>query len=388
MMTPDLTQSQSALELLQHLISIPSVNPDIGGHQTFPPSIFGEQQIATSLKPFLEACGFAVTLEEVLPGRPNLIARAPGSNERPRVLFGPHLDTVGVEHMVIPPFEPTISEGKLWGRGTSDTKGPMASMLWALKENAEALATAPVALDFVGFMGEETTQLGSKDFAQKYGTDYEFAIVGEPTNLRIVHCTKGSLWVELSAQGRSAHASQPHLGENAIMKLYEGFAKLTPRLDQAFAEMQHPVLGKPTWNLGLFSGGTQPNVVADHAKLSLDIRTTPKLWQQGGALQLVEQELPEGELSITKSHENPPMEVSPEHPWIEKIQSIHPSASCVGAPWFSDAAHLNEAGLASICLGPGSIDQAHTEDEFILIEDFQQGVEFFTVLIEQFCHNS
>jgi len=81
------------------------------------------------------------------------------------------------------------------------------------------------------------------------------------------------------------------------------------------------------------------------------------------------------------------MEVSPEHPWIEKIQSIHPSASCVGAPWFSDAAHLNEAGLASICLGPGSIDQAHTENEFILIENFQQGVEFFRLLIERLCHN-
>src|SRR5690606_19499642 len=104
----------------------------------------------------------------------------------PRVLLGPHLDTVGVGSMTIDPFGAEIRDGKLWGRGASDTKGPMAAMLWGLKENAGILADLPVAADFVAFMGEESGQWGSKDFAKHHGHDYAFAIVGEPTSLDIV----------------------------------------------------------------------------------------------------------------------------------------------------------------------------------------------------------
>lgn len=377
----NITNPSSPVELLQALISIPSVNPEGVSKADLDTGHFGEQRIAEALIPLLENAGFSVILEEVEPGRPNLIARAPGSNDRPRIFFGPHLDTVSVKTMVIPPFSGELKDGKIWGRGSTDTKGSMASMIWALIKNADLLADAPVAIDFIAFMGEETQQLGSKHFAKHHADEYEFGIAGEPTSLQIVNCTKGCLWATLSAKGKAVHASKPHLGENAILKLFNSFSALTNALDVQFSKLSHPVLGKTTWNLGLFNGGTSPNIVADEASLTLDIRTIPALWEQGGAEELIERLSKDLEVTFLCHEENPPMEVSPENKWIKAIQKAQPTAKCVGAPWFSDAAHLNAGGIPSICLGPGVIDQAHTEDEYITVADYEAGVEFFTELV-------
>ncbi len=175
----------SLIALLQHLIQIPSVNPD--GDPGFSPR--GELEMAKALTPFLQSLGMKVILEEVEKDRPNLIAKAPGREDRPRILLGPHLDTVGVSAMTIDPFKGSIANGKIYGRGASDTKGPMAAMLWALKTHAHRLADLPVAIDFVAFMGEESLQPGSRHFAKHHAKDYQFAIAGEPTSLEIVYCT-------------------------------------------------------------------------------------------------------------------------------------------------------------------------------------------------------
>lgn len=383
-----LSQVSNAIELLQALITIPSVNPEGASEEALATGHFGELKLASAIKPFLEEAGFKVELEEVEPGRPNLIARAPGPTNRPRIFFGPHLDTVGVETMVITPFSGDIKDEKIWGRGASDTKGPMASMLWGLKENAKLLASLPVACDFVGFMGEETQQLGAKHFVKHHANEYEFAIVGEPTSLQIVNCTKGSLWATLSTEGKAVHASQPENGINAILKLQEAFQQIREGLDQEFSSYSHPILGKTSWNLGLFSGGTRPNVVADKAQLTLDIRTIPELWEKGGANTLLASLISELDVNLSFSEENPPMEVAENNEWITAIQNAHPTAKCVGAPWFSDAAHLNAGGISAICLGPGSISQAHTKDEFITIKDYEDGVTFFTELIRSFKNNT
>jgi len=160
-------------------------------------------------------------------------------------------------------------------------------MLWGLIQNKDLLTDSRTAIDFVGFMGEETQQLGAKHFAKHHGNQYDFGIAGEPTSLDIVHCTKGSLWATLSAKGVAVHASQPERGENAIIKLFTAFQEIMTELDANFSKTSHPILGKSTWNLGTIQGGTRPNVVADQASLSIDIRTIPALWDQGGAAQLL-----------------------------------------------------------------------------------------------------
>ncbi|GAA5496161.1 acetylornithine deacetylase [Rubritalea halochordaticola] len=367
-------------QLLQELIRIPSVNPDNdpGTDQV------GEQRIAEYLRDLLTSHDFEVTLEEVLPGRPNLIARCPGPKDRPRIFFGPHTDTVGVSGMVFDPFCGDIVDDTIIGRGASDTKGPMAAMLTALIENKDLLATLPIAVDFVAFMAEESSQHGSKHFAKQHADEYSFAIAGEPTSLDIVYTTKGSLWLTLAARGTAAHASQPERGSNAIMTLARSLDIINRKLSNRLATFTHPVLGHSTLNVGTIQGGTRPNIVPDFAQAEIDIRTTPDLMVAGGALPLVTSFLEEMNLplEILSAHENPPMATPEDNTMIKQIIKATPSCQLVGAPWFSDAAHLSAVGLPSICLGPGSINQAHTKDEFIKIADLEAGHTFFSNFIK------
>ncbi len=369
------------MRLLQQLIRIPSVNPDNAAPDQA--GVTHEQILADFLANWLSDIGAQVTLEEIQPRRPNLIARFAPLDGRPRILLGPHLDTVGVENMTIDPFSGEIRDGRIWGRGASDTKGPMAAMLEALRENQDILSSLPVAIDFVAFMGEEASQHGSKDFAKKYGADYQFAIVGEPTSMDIVHTTKGSLWATLTATGTAAHSSQPHLGDNAILKLTRALHILHDSLVPTLASFRDDILGPCTLNIGTISGGTRPNIVPDHARAEIDIRQTPELHNSGGALQLLRQTITELKLplEIDYAHENPPMETDPDNPFIQKLLATDSRTKLAGAPWFSDAAHLAAAGIPSVCLGPGSIDQAHTKDEFIEISALQEGTAFFSKFI-------
>ncbi len=368
--------------LLQQLVQIPSVNPDQTPGDTS--GITHELRVAKFLENYLHGIGAEVSLEEIEPGRPNLIARFAPLDGRPRILLGPHLDTVSVKNMTISPFSGEIRDGKVWGRGTSDTKGPMAAMLHALSENKEILPDLPIAVDFVAFMGEEAGQPGSKHFAKNHAHHYSFAIVGEPTSLQIVHTTKGSLWATLTTKGIAAHASQPETGDNAILKLADSLIKLQEKLEPALAAFTHPSLGHSTLNIGTIHGGTSPNIVPAAASATIDIRQTPSLAAAGGSLRFLQEVIREAglPLSVSGANENLPMETDIAHPMIQQLLSISPTTKLASAPWFSDAAHLSAAGLPSICIGPGSIDQAHTKDEFITLADLDAGESFFSAFIK------
>lgn len=365
---------ETVVELLQKLVKIPSVNPDNspGTDRT------GEAEMVGFLGEWLSGYGATIETEEVRSGRENLIARFAPLDGRPRIFFGPHSDTVGVGEMTIDPFGGEIRDGKLWGRGACDTKGPMSSMLWALVQERERLADLPVAVDFVAFMGEESCQWGSRRFAERYADKYDFAIVGEPTSMEVVHVTKGSLWATLVADGKAAHSLMPEIGDNAILKMARGLSRMEKDLVEKLASYTHPVLGHSTLNVGGIRGGSRPNIVPDRTEAEIDIRLTPSLHDDGGAAALVMSVLRDKapELRLENLHENPPMETEADHPVIEALLAAGVGKR-TGAPWFSDAAHLSAAGIPSICIGPGSIYQAHTVDEFIDLADLEKSVDVF-----------
>ncbi len=368
----------SVTELLQALIRIPSVNPfalddDSALH-------LGEARCAQYIADFLARLGAEVTVEEIEPNRPNVIGRFPSRGAgKPRVLLAPHIDTVTIKGMTIDPFAAEIWEGKVYGRGASDTKGTMAAMLWALRElGSSRLADLAVEVTFAGFMGEENSQPGSKHFAQNH-PDYAFAVVGEPTGLDVVYTHKGTTWAELVARGRSAHGSRPEIGDNAILKLTRALDQLDRNFPPAMRAFADPVLGLPTMNIGQLEGGSQPNIVPDRAVASCDFRLTPALAEHG-FLELLRQHLPE-EITVVPRLECQPLATDPEHPMIAALAEAG-SGRKVGAPWFCDAAHLAAAGIPSVAAGPGSIDQAHTDDEWIAIDDLEKGVNFYRAFLE------
>ena len=365
----------SATALLQELIRIPSVNPDGAAGQ----DATGEAAMAGAVGEFLERCGASVSFEEVLPGRPNVIGKFPGGNGKPGLLFAPHTDTVSVRGMTIPPFGGEISDGRIHGRGASDTKGTMAAMLWALYELKDQIADLEVGVTFVGFMGEEAGQPGSKHFAKAHAGEFAFAVVGEPTELHVVHAHKGCVWLELSTEGRSCHGSTPELGENAIRKLMPVLLPLLPLIEARLPEFADATLGNPTVSLGQIVGGTSPNIVPARCRAVLDFRETPALHRAGGALALVESLLPgiEGgsEVQLRVIGNSAPLFTDPGEDGIQRLLSL--GSQLTTAPWFCDAGRLGEVGLAAVACGPGKIAQAHTKDEFLSIADLEDGVDFY-----------
>ena len=375
---------KSVIELTQALIRIPSVNPDgdPGTEHT------GERKCAEFVARFLEHSGAEAFLDEVEAGRPNVIGRfssnpLPDGRKKPRIVFGPHTDTVGVGGMVIEPFGGEIRDGRVWGRGASDTKGPMATMLWALHEMRDEIADLPVEVHFAGFMSEESAQLGSQHFARHHGP-YDFAIIAEPTDLKTVFKHKGCLWADIHTTGIAAHGATPERGENAIVKMARLVAALDGEFRDLLVEASGPDewLGQSTINLGIIHGGTRSNIVPDSCCLRVDIRTTPGLKKRGGALLLLREFVAKHDSTapVTVASEAMPLDTDPDHPLVHKLVSC--GASLTGAPWFCDAAFLAAAGTPAVAVGPGSIAQAHTKDEFISIEDLKNGVAFFRSFLQ------
>ncbi len=374
MSTKGFQTPKSATRLLQDLISIPSVNPDgdPGCAST------GEQQIADYIAAFLKKCGAEVDLIPVLPGRPNVIAhfKAARAPHALPITFAPHLDTVSVRGMTIDPFHPKIVAGKIFGRGASDTKGPMASMLWALKSWSEkqkpASRTLPVV--FAGLMGEEAGNDGAIHL-MKSGFKTDFAIIGEPTDLKIVHAHKGALWFTVETVGKSCHASTPERGKNAILLMTEIIRTLENDFVPFLHAHSHPHLGKPSFNIGTITGGSKVNIVPSQCKIECDIRTIP-----GCGMNEIEKQLKitlkRFSGVICKISRSPASLDTPlQHPWVQRLKPF--TKGITTAPWFCDAAVFSQYKTAAIAIGPGSIQQAHTVDEFIREKEFLRGVQMF-----------
>lgn len=359
-------------DLLRDLVRIPSVNPEgePGTDRT------GEAEIAQFLADRLEKEGAEAELREVLPGRPNILARFPSAQpDKPKLLFAPHLDTVSVVGMTIDPFSGEERDGRIWGRGASDTKGSMAAMLTAIFEMKEHLPNLSHEIWFAGLMSEEAGQHGSRALANE--EIFDFVVVGEPTSLDVVYTHKGSTWLTLKTTGVSVHASTPERGKNAIESMMEALALLKREFPYLYGNLNDPVLGRTTMNIGTIHGGSKVNIVPDHCQAEVDIRTLPGQ-EIETLVELLQQNIPGLEISVKGSK---PLYTYPGHPLIALLQDC--GAKLVGAPWFCDAAPFSEKGVAAVAVGPGSIAQAHTCDEWINIADLEAGVTFFKNFLQE-----
>ncbi len=356
----------SVVDLCQALVQIPSENPSGSVASQ------GEEAVARFVGEFLESLGAKVEYEEIGSGRPNVYGLWPvPSGASQRILFAPHLDTVTVEGMTVDPFLAERLDGRLYGRGSSDTKGSMAAMLWALK--SVDLSKLNVAVGFAGLVDEEYEQLGVKACAVRNMAD--FAIVGEPTNLDVVYTHKGTAWIEIETRGKSVHASIPETGVNAIDRMTDTLRFLNERFPQICPVQPDPVLGKPTLSTGRIRGGAKINVVPDRCYAEIDIRILPG--QESMATAIAEffqqYQIPAIVRPIKISA---PLYTSPDNPFIRKFIAL--GSRLTGANWFCDAAFFALEGVPAIAIGPGSITQAHTADEFIEIAELERGAEFFT----------
>ena len=372
-----MSDPKNVVELLQDLVAIPSVNPQ-GNPGT---EYTGEQAMGEYVADFLRALGAEVTLDPVEPGRPNVIASfmPEKSQERPPIhlAFAPHLDTVSVAGMTIPPFHPEIRDGKLFGRGSTDTKGPMAAALWAVRDWAQSPARAHsrIRWSFLALMGEEAGNDGAHALVKKDFSN-DLMLVLEPTQLGVVTAHKGALWLEIDTTGVACHGSTPDRGRNAIYAMRRVLEIIEEKIIPDLSRQVHAKLGSPTLNVGTISGGSKINIVPDQCRIEIDCRVVPGIDAEKFRHQ-IESDLravaPDATVRLQRY--SPPLDTDESLPWVRRLGKQ--ARGFTTAPWFSDASVLSRPQCPAVCIGPGSIAQAHTKDEFILLSDLEEGTEFF-----------
>jgi len=359
-----------AANLLRDLIALPSVNPAV--LPTGDPRA-GERRIAEFLAATAGVAGLDVELREVLPGRPNVLARlTPSRPVRQRILLAPHLDTIGGESDAV--FQPRRKHGRLHGRGACDTKGSVAAMLTVLISLARSgRRPQQTEIVFTGLVDEENGQAGSRALAAS-GFKADLAIVGEPTNLHVVTAHKGDLWLQLETRGRAAHGSRPDLGDNAVHTMARIVDLLETTYAAALRQRRHPLLGRATVNVGTIHGGAQPNVVPDRCVISLDRRTLPSETDAGvrrEILDLLKRHRLAARMLNLRGAPCPPMETDARLPLVRQFMTQVGQRGPLGVHYFCDAAVLSEAGIPSVVFGPGDIAQAHTADEWISLRQLE-----------------
>ena len=370
----------SSARLLRELIAIPSVNPAFlpaGDPRT------GEEGVATFLSDLARTSGLEVSLQPVVPGRSNLLARLrPKGTVKQRILLAPHLDTVGLPALD-ELLRPRIHAGRLHGRGACDTKGCVAAMFSALIAVAgSGRRPADTEVLFLGLVDEENGQLGSRHYA-RHGERGDLAVVGEPTRLEVVTAHKGDVWLELKTHGRSAHGATPHLGRNAVHFM----ARVVEALETTYAAQlksrSHPLLGSPTINVGAIRGGTQPNIVPEECVISIDRRTLPGE-SEASVRREIQAVLRSAGARATFQNLRlapcPALETDPTLPLVQALCRAASRRRTVGVHYFCDAAPLSEGGTPSVVFGPGDIREAHTRDEWISLASLDRG----TAILERF----
>lgn len=363
-----------ARKILRELVAIPSVHPEADPGDTVP----GEAAMAGWMAAHLRRLGADVAQQELAPGRPTVVGVfEPARRARATVAFAPHLDTVGVRGMTVPPFALTARGGRLHGRGACDTKGPTAALLAALGKwtRSAAARTSDIRWIVAATAGEEQGSLGARALV-KNGFRADFAVALEPTDLRVVHAAKGILRVWIEVPGRAAHGSKPERGDNAIYRALPLIEALKADLAPALAAKRHPVLGGGSLNLGIVQGGGELNLVPAQCRLGLDIRVHPA-FPAPEVLRLLRAAMarhaPRSRLVLHR--EGPAFVTARTEPWAKRLRRA--GRGWASADWFCDANIFAGHGIPAVAFGPGSIAQAHTRDEFILTRELTAGVAAF-----------
>lgn len=370
------------LELTRALVQLDTVNPP------------GNEQAAAELVlDFVRRCGLDGQLTVLGQNRANLEVRLPGQGTQPALLYCGHFDTVplGEAPWTHSPHSAHIDEqGWLWGRGSVDMKGGVAAMLLGLITVARSGVKLPGDLRFLGTIGEEVDCAGARAALQSgvmQGVGQ--LVIAEPTDLDLVVAHKGALFLEFTTAGRSAHGAMPEQGVNAIVHM----VRLLNRLEAFdFGVEAHPLLGRPTLNIGTVQGGSVVNLVPDRCTVQVDVRTIPGLDHSvlldrfQDLLDDVGGELPDfkGELHLTGDY--PAVGTDPDAPLVQisgrVMNEVRGGMPRIGAvSYFSDGSILQPpTGVPTLLCGPGDPNLAHQTDERLRVEDLKRAAIFFSRL--------
>lgn len=367
------------LALTRALLAHPTINPP------------GDEAAAIArLGGLLEPLGFALRTVDLAPGRPSLIARLAGSDpDAPALGLTGHVDVVplGEAPWRRDPWAGETDGDRLYGRGAADMKGGVAAMVLAAMSLARERRRR-AGVELVITAGEETGCAGAKRIVETPAVLGRVGalIVGEPTGLEPKLGHRGVIWLRLRFTGRTAHASMPELGDNAVLKAARAALRLAAH---DFGGIHHAGLGAPSLNVGRLEGGLNLNSVPDSAVLGIDIRPVPG--QDGaGIAAALRTLLPEAEIEVLV--DCPPLWSEADGGWLAEVAQRSAAltgrqAALAPVPFATDGGFLAPAygGPPTVVLGPGETAQAHQTDEWCSITQIAQAAELYGELARSWC---
>lgn len=402
------------LTLASDLISFPTVSPP--GRNTADAQDY--------LSGVLTGIGFEIDRFDVYPGDPDVVGRLPGIQRAAcsSLMFNGHIDVADVEPRSAwrgSPFEASVEAGRLYGRGAADMKGPIAAALHAIRTIRQLDIPLGGDLLFESVIGEEQGEAGTLACVER-GYQADFAIVPEPTDLVIAG--QGGVitgWIELQSpetlhdgvRARTIHAGGGLFGASAIekmVKIIQGLQELE-RHWAVTKQYRGFAPGSTTINPAVIEGGRHPAFIADRCALWVTVHFYPdETWED------VTAEIEDHLLRVAASdlwlRANPPRfrwggrsmiedrgEIFPavpypsDQPGVQGLALAHrqvtgAEAECAMWPSVSDAGWLASAGIPTVIYGPGRLEQAHTIDEWVEIDDLVRAAQVYAEFIVQWCN--
>jgi acetylornithine deacetylase len=360
--------TDSSITLLRELVAIDSVNPSLV------PGAAGEGAIGDAIASEMRRIGLDVEVQEVVPGRPNVIGVLEGAERGQSLMLCGHTDTVGVEGMRAP-FDPVERDGRLYGRGSQDMKGGLAAMIDAARL-ARDRGFRKGRLIVAAVIDEEYASLGADALAGQWTADA--AIVTEPTDLQIGIAHKGFAWAEIEVRGRAAHGSRPADGRDAILRM----GRVLHRLEQLDRELQaRPVLslvGAGSLHASIIEGGREWSSYPDVCTLRVERRTIGGetadtfIGEITQLLDALRQEDSEFDASVSLTFTRPAYEISRTHALPSALARAAAESGVTthtaGMSFWTDAAILGSAGIPCVLFGPGGAG-LHSTEEFVQVAD-------------------
>ena len=376
-------KEEEITNLAQELIKIPS------------DETAGEKEVCEYLESYLKSLGMKVRLQEVLPNRPNIIAEVIGDEVGKSIMFNGHIDTVPVgdiKKWSMDPYSAIIKDNKLFGRGSTDMKGAIASMIISMKFIMNNVEKFNGKIIFTGVMAEETTGLGTQKIVEE-NIKTDMAVVGEPSDEKIYRAHKGTMWFNLSTYGKLEHSSESNSeSNNAIINMMKLIMEIN-EISKELETIENNLVGHPSINIGLIDGGTKQNMIADSCRISIDRRTLPeektdeildKLRIRLDGLRSLDDRLT-FDLEIDTIREA--VEVAESEQIVQEVKNalnkvINKNPTISGMKATTDMSILvNQGNIPSVIYGPGFIKQAHTVDEFIEVKRLVESSQVYAEIL-------
>lgn len=374
--------SESALELLDALVRIDSVNPGLDSAGE------GEAQIAAFVAEWGRRAGLRVEELEGTPGRPSVILRGGRDQGGRRLLLCGHLDTVGLAG-ASSGLTPRVEGDRLYARGAYDMKAGLAAALIACRDASLAGIDGEVVMAAVA--DEELASLGIQEvLSHLVPGSIDAAVVTEPTERQVGTAHRGFAWTEVTVTGIAAHGSRPHLGADAILAaghLLAGF----DQFDQQLRDRPHPFLGPGNLHASLISGGTEESTIPDRCVFTVERRTLP-----GETIERVEADVvdllercrptdPRITVTARTTLYRPPMETPHTAPVVQAlVAAAGPATGVAPMSYWADSAFLSAAGIPTVLYGPEG-EGAHADIEWVSRSGTSTASAVLTQLARDFC---